>query len=727
MFNFKLYSLLESILTVDSQFDKIINNLKGNDDIASHLSDIIQTDIKTNLNYLKPSDNNQDIFFVNDSQVQRIIDKGENPFNKAVNRTKIGRAVQQILKDNQIEVNPTDIEKFTNNYKNMYDQVVLGKFPEDDIEIVSSGMIGFWYDENNYVSGGGTLNNSCMRYDECQDYFGIYENNPAVCQLIILTDKAKKLAGRALLWKLDDGSFYLDRIYTRYDHQVDSIYNYFKKLHPEGKSHHMEDYGNISVNLKNWQYKLYPYMDSFYFLGYENGILTNDDGIFKGEIYFKLRSTEGDPTVYGGVWSERLDKYINNQIAVDIGDDDYVTQDMCKWSDYEDAYVYEDDAIQTEKWGILNRNNCIRFEKDGDEYWVPNDQAIDVYINGQIKLEIQDDFDTTGYIKAFYRSSKYNTKSVWAQEEDCITILDDNFKKFVKNDLISSYIKDGELIKLDKINENIKVLLAKDPYLPVIGGQRESISFIPVEYKDIFLTSETSSNYIGYELYYTTIFLNRNIIVTDVLSNYPAKFHSELMKVHQYLIDEYGEYGRMIRERDFKKDLNESSKTVIGWLENSKIKEDLFAISQLVPESYWGNKIPEELGKKFNKGEYQEFKDLYQRTYDIDNIEDQKLQSEILPRYLEAWKRLTFYMYLTKSYNRDGYIDHLSEQKIIESRDRRLILSLTYDDFKIGEELYQNKNIPFGKIPRQDQDILRYLDFNTVDQLFDLYMKKEGF
>ena len=60
-----------------------------------------------------------------------------------------------------------------------------------------------------------------MKYYRCKDYFNIYIENPDVCQLLIFTDPNDKLLGRALLWKLEDGSNYMDRIYTNRDSYIE--------------------------------------------------------------------------------------------------------------------------------------------------------------------------------------------------------------------------------------------------------------------------------------------------------------------------------------------------------------------------------------------------------------------------------------------------------------------------------------------------------------------------
>ena len=52
--------------------------------------------------------------------------------------------------------------------------------------MVKGEDIRYWYYEEKYDGYGGSLNGSCMKHKKCQHYFGIYVENPEVCQLLIL-------------------------------------------------------------------------------------------------------------------------------------------------------------------------------------------------------------------------------------------------------------------------------------------------------------------------------------------------------------------------------------------------------------------------------------------------------------------------------------------------------------------------------------------------------------
>ena len=137
-------------------------------------------------------------------------------------------------------------------------------------------------------SNGGQLANSCMRYPKCQEFLDIYVENPEVCKLLIFTPTEGKLSGRALLWTLENGKRYMDRVYTN----KDSYDNLFLKWSNEnGYPKGIEARSVVKVKTKD--YELYPYMDTFLFYDADEGKLSNSQ-IFQ-RPYAQLDETEGEP------------------------------------------------------------------------------------------------------------------------------------------------------------------------------------------------------------------------------------------------------------------------------------------------------------------------------------------------------------------------------------------------------------------------------------------------
>lgn len=227
--------------------------------------------------------------FCTKDQIDFLVYDPDRSLKKDLNikyqEVKIGRAVRQIFKELDIQTTDKAIEEFVNAYKSYIDYIKADKV----IEIVSGEDIRHWYLEtNNY--GSGQLSNSCMRYKQCQPYFDIYTKNPDVCQLLILKSPDKtKICGRALLWKLNNGKLYMDRIYCNMDSDV----NIFKKWGKDNNVLHsyLDDTNEkffIQLN-KNLKYKKYPFMDTFLYFDESNGVLSNSSL----KSYIELQDTSG--------------------------------------------------------------------------------------------------------------------------------------------------------------------------------------------------------------------------------------------------------------------------------------------------------------------------------------------------------------------------------------------------------------------------------------------------
>lgn len=382
-FDFRYFSLLESILKVDPDFNKLIKSISDTDTIAKTLLSLMDKDINTNVNYLKPSDKNDDMKFLNDTQVQRFIDAGQDPFDRAINSAKIGRTVRQILISNGITVTDTQIEKFVNTYKNSWDK--LFKKTGEDISVVSGEDIRYWYLEDKYVPGGGQLNSSCMRYKETQSFLNIYVENSEVCQLVILVDDSNKLLGRALLWKLIDGinkyQYYLDRIYTRFDNDVlkiaDWFKDYIKATDDYYKAHFFGRTSGCKVQLKNWKFKKYPYMDTLSILNYDSGILGTYEIEDRSKLQLFIQNTNGEAHAPGYKWSEHYQNWISSKdsVYIDSLGDYYLKTDCIK--DYKDTWVYKDHSVYSDYYrSFIDKDNAIDLDGFG---LVDSDDIITVY------------------------------------------------------------------------------------------------------------------------------------------------------------------------------------------------------------------------------------------------------------------------------------------------------------------------------------------------------------
>jgi hypothetical protein len=189
------------------------------------------------------------------------------------------------LIENAIEITPSDIELFTNEY------ISLMRLNKADVSSkileVRGEEIKKWYSSDNYQTTIGKLGNSCMADPSVSDYFDIYSENPGVVSLLILKNKEGKLVGRSLLWNTDIG-FFMDRCYTINDYDENIFINYAIKngyLYRSPSVHKLffKDGKKIEspvmiVRLQNYDFEYYPYLDTFMYLDMTKGTLTNKEG-----------------------------------------------------------------------------------------------------------------------------------------------------------------------------------------------------------------------------------------------------------------------------------------------------------------------------------------------------------------------------------------------------------------------------------------------------------------
>lgn len=173
---------------------------------------------------------------------------------------KFGRFLRKVLSEKH--ASNKDIENIVNAYKshNLY-----VKNMTDYIKVVEGEDIKHWYDEDRYASNQGILNESCMRYKKCQEYFDIYTEPENGVKMVILTDTQNKLVARALLWTLDDGSKYMDRIYGK-EHVIKTIIkwgedNGYTQFFDKNKGEQ-----KLNITLKINLEKNIPYLDTFRFM-----------------------------------------------------------------------------------------------------------------------------------------------------------------------------------------------------------------------------------------------------------------------------------------------------------------------------------------------------------------------------------------------------------------------------------------------------------------------------
>jgi len=487
--------ILESILQMDRKFRQVIEILVNNyDPIATNLYRLFNKDIKTNINFLNLGPANDEISFVNDTQVARILDAGGDPFSKSRNVQKVGRAVRQVLTSNGIEVTDKQIEEFVNRYKTEWDKLNA----PINIDFVTGNEIKKWYLDVNYVSGSGQLNNSCMRYPATQNYLEIYTRNPEQCQLVILkTPDNTKLLGRALLWKCSEDSttvartplkvdYYLDRIYTVFDHDRDKIKEFVKnKLKDKNVICHIDvvnDFSKlnrIKVSLENVEFAQYPYIDSLYNVyPNEKFISAVDDA---RSLVYQCRQTNGNKIVRNWVHSVNLNRYFPASEVIMVDSlRSYMPLSECL-QDYQGRWIYRGDAIQSEIYGVITRRNAQQTRWG----WVPNNELVTVYTNTSSTVAMPRRLLNI----EFFECRNRNGSSSFGTEE--ASFLDVTGKRYLladKRHLIASSANWEGLVKAVRImSEDVKPLGNVHPssYAPGVTYQLYSLpdSTLPIAIK----------------------------------------------------------------------------------------------------------------------------------------------------------------------------------------------------------------------------------------------------
>lgn len=202
---------------------------------------------------------------------------------------RIGRVIRRLLNESGFEFKDTDIEAFVNEYKSKFDMKsnITSLF-----ELVKGERIKHFYLENNYeMISTSTLQTSCMRHPKCQEYLNIYSENEKQVSLLVLKSIAnpEKITARAIVWKLDDGDTFMDRVYYSKDHEKDIFINYaiengwYFKANQDSRAQgdYRKEIGGtdkkhrVLVTLENGEHDYYPYTDTLKYLNTDTGAICN--------------------------------------------------------------------------------------------------------------------------------------------------------------------------------------------------------------------------------------------------------------------------------------------------------------------------------------------------------------------------------------------------------------------------------------------------------------------
>lgn len=405
-YSLKFRTILEKIKSInDNEIADILLQSENNNMYQGKFTLIDITDkndfisfIQTNRILRKNPDLNSD--WREQGILPNEISLGSNDFWKT-GRTEmaIGRWTRKVFSDilqksrSSMILDNNELEEFVNQYKATYDSLNNVK-----LELVEGEKIRHWYSEKNYESRMGQLGNSCMKQPEKSNFFDIYVNNPDVCKLLILKsdDDDTKIKGRALIWKLDDGSYYQDRVYTNNESDRTLFENWARE---KDMSRFWNDSGlNMTVQLGDYKYDKYPYMDTFVVYNPDTKQLKNDEGLWPGQGYYLLQHTNGGFRNDEVVWSEYEQEYIDREDAVLTVDDEWVPRieaiyvesrdewfspydDNVVWSEWSREHFHIDDVVHSDllnSWLPSENDKIIEINGQDDDDYVPKDR-IDLY------------------------------------------------------------------------------------------------------------------------------------------------------------------------------------------------------------------------------------------------------------------------------------------------------------------------------------------------------------
>lgn len=335
----------------------------------------------------------------------------------------------------------------------------LKKSDTANMKIVSGKDILWGYNCKNYDEGEDM--GSCMRYEEAQKYLDIYVDNPDKIQLIVLTNpKNGAIRGRALLWTLDSGSKFMDRVYVTNNQYRNEFNNY-----ANSKGFEIGNPNNYVTLSKARNYNYYPYLDTFFVYVPDKGVLMNDINDYdtiefanpKSKI-LTLRSSSGKPSdvnVYSTFYRQIYDindvnfvnhlrTYIPKEETIFskrynsylfIGTDDYTTKT------FEDETILEDDAVTLYDGKIAHIEDTKQID---DETYVlrHTTQSTKNWIYEKYgKLMEYANIDTSSlHNKWWGREAIKELKNV-----KYLKIYGDNESKTISNTI-------GELINLEQVN-----------------------------------------------------------------------------------------------------------------------------------------------------------------------------------------------------------------------------------------------------------------------------------
>ena len=408
-------------LFISDSLRNVLQEIRGESLIAARLLSRIPKEdmVDDHIDYLSISDTDiTKISYLSKDRISKL-EPGKDIWNSSKRfHARPGSVVNKIFKDSS----PKDVEIFNNLYK-----AALTK-SEFIFKVVSGEKIRKYYLIDNYRQESGSLGSSCMKYENCQEFFNLYVDNDPIIKMLVMIGTDGLLMGRALLWNFDSHKV-MDRIYTINDEEF--TYHFKKWAIDNGYMYKNEQKWNstllfqldgkrveqkFSIKLKNFEYHRYPYLDTFKFLDKKEGILYN---YIPNESVKTVSSPDGG---YFGHNHLQLDfvtrLYHNNGETVPINyfegkyienSDLRTLESSAQWSKVNNTFILAKDCVYSEEI----RDFIFNEELDN----LNNKELIEqIKLNKKQKKEVKENLE-------FLVKSGYSTSTAWSFDIDLMSTI----------------------------------------------------------------------------------------------------------------------------------------------------------------------------------------------------------------------------------------------------------------------------------------------------------------
>jgi 23S rRNA maturation mini-RNase III len=317
------------------------------------------------INFISVAQDKTKISYLTKDRIDKIEDPSLYWSSSRRFAVKPGGFISKIFKD----ISAKEVEKFSNLYRAQSNKSKFTLGVVDGLKMLT------YYHINSYAQERGTLGASCMKYDNCQDYLGIYTNNTNKVKMLVMLNEDGGLMGRALLWDFENYKI-MDRIYTIADEEfafqfkkwaTDNGYlykseqNWYNTLNFENLSTPKQEL-RLSIKLDEFSFRRYPYVDTFKFFDEEAGVLKN---YMDGNDFKTLCTSDGG-------------KY----------DSDYLVFD-----DIDRVLRHRGDSVYVRYLDIRTSHNNVNYSEINDQYILRRDARYDEEINEYLFNEENDKFN----------------------------------------------------------------------------------------------------------------------------------------------------------------------------------------------------------------------------------------------------------------------------------------------------------------------------------------------